>query len=64
MPNAYVEALPKGRPERSAIEHFLVEDHPDNVLALLRASRRRSRLLARACRHLNDKTRSDQWRTT
>jgi hypothetical protein len=22
MPNAYVEALPKGRPERSAIEHF------------------------------------------
>jgi hypothetical protein len=39
MPNAYVEALPKGRPEPSAIEHFLVEDHPDNVLARLSAAR-------------------------
>jgi hypothetical protein len=33
MPNVYVEARPKGRPEGSAIEGYVVEDHADHVLA-------------------------------
>jgi hypothetical protein len=33
MPNVYVEARPKGRPEGSAIEEFVVEDHADHALA-------------------------------
>ena len=33
MPNVYVEARPEGRPEGSAIEDYVVEDHADHVLA-------------------------------
>jgi hypothetical protein len=33
MPSVYVEARPKGRPEGSAIEGFVVKDHADHVLA-------------------------------
>jgi hypothetical protein len=33
MPNVYVEARPKGRPENSPIEDYVVEDHADHVLA-------------------------------
>jgi hypothetical protein len=33
MPNVYVEARPKGRPEESAIDDYVVEDHADHVLA-------------------------------
>jgi hypothetical protein len=33
MPNVYVEARPKGRPEGSAIEDYVAEDHVDHVLA-------------------------------
>ena len=29
MPNVYVEARPKGRPENSPIEDYVVEDHAD-----------------------------------
>ena len=32
MPNVYVEARPKGRPEGSAITDYVVEDHADHVL--------------------------------
>ena len=32
MPNVYVEARPKGRPENSPIEDYVVEDHADHVL--------------------------------
>jgi hypothetical protein len=32
MANVYVEARPKGRPEGSAIEGYVVEDHADSVL--------------------------------
>jgi len=32
MANVFVEARPKGRPEGSAIEGYVVEDHTDNVL--------------------------------
>jgi hypothetical protein len=33
MPNVYVEARPKGRPENNPIEDYVVEDHADHVLA-------------------------------
>jgi hypothetical protein len=32
MPNVYVEARPKGHPEGSAIDDYVVEDHADRVL--------------------------------
>jgi hypothetical protein len=32
MANVYVEARPKGRPEGTAIEGYVVEDHADSVL--------------------------------
>jgi hypothetical protein len=72
MPNAYVEALPKGRPERSAIiEDFVVDDHADHAHARFKTQQEpiawskqngHAPLVARV-RHLNDKTRPDQWRT-
>ena len=31
--NVYVEARPKGRPEGSRIDDYVVEDHADHVLA-------------------------------
>ena len=31
MANVYVEARPKGRPEGSAINDYVVEDHADNA---------------------------------
>ena len=30
MPKVYVEARPKGRPEGSAIDDYVVEDHADH----------------------------------
>ena len=33
MPNVYIEARPKGRPEGSAVDDFVVEDHAGHVLA-------------------------------
>jgi hypothetical protein len=36
MANVYVEARPKGRPEGTAIEDFVVEDHADHVLTSYR----------------------------
>ena len=38
MPNVYVEARPKGRPEGSPIEDFVVEDHADHALGTFRSS--------------------------
>jgi hypothetical protein len=32
MANVYVEARPKGRPEGTAIEGYVVEDHIDSIL--------------------------------
>jgi hypothetical protein len=42
MPNVYVEARPKGRPENSPIEDYVVEDHADHVLAGSRTKARPS----------------------
>ena len=39
MANVYIEARPKGRPEGSAIEDFVVEDHADHVLATFKTQR-------------------------
>jgi hypothetical protein len=33
MPNLYIEARPKDRPEGSATDDFVVEGHADHVLA-------------------------------
>ena len=65
MPNVYVEARPKGRPEGS-----VVEDHADHVLATFKTQREaidwstkqgHTPLPARV-RHLNDKEKPDHWR--
>jgi hypothetical protein len=32
MANVYVEARPKGRPEETRIDDYVVEDHADKVL--------------------------------
>jgi hypothetical protein len=40
MPNVYVEARPKGRPEGSSIEDFVVEDHADHVLGTFKTKKR------------------------
>lgn len=70
MANVYVEARPKGRPEGSSINDYVVEDHADHVLATFRTqreaidwvkSRGHSPLVARV-RHLNDKKKPDHWR--
>ena len=33
MANVYIEARPKGRPDGSPIDDYVVEDHADHVLA-------------------------------
>jgi hypothetical protein len=71
MANVYVEARPKGRPDGSAIEDYVVEDHADNVLATFKTqkeaidwakSKGHSPLVARV-RHLNNKKIPDHWRS-
>jgi hypothetical protein len=70
MPNVYVEARLRGRPEGSAIADYVVEDHADHVLATFKTqqetiepSRKNGHapLVARV-RHLNDKKKPDHWR--
>ncbi len=70
MPNAYIEAKPKGRPEGSPITGFVVEDHADHVLketqtqheAILWAKSNGHHPLVARVRHLNDKKNPDHWR--
>jgi hypothetical protein len=70
MANVYVEARPKGRPEGSAIQDYVVEDHTDHVLGTFGTqkqaidwakAKRHSPLVARV-RHLNNKKIPDHWR--
>jgi hypothetical protein len=70
MPNVYIEARPKGRPEGSPVDDFVVEDHADHVLATFKTQKeatdwarqnKHSPLVARI-RHLNDKKIPDHWR--
>ena len=70
MQNVYIEARPKGRPEGSAVEDFVVEDHADHVLADFKTQgeaiewarkNNHSPLVARV-RHLNDEKSPGHWR--
>ena len=70
MANVYIEARPKGRPEGSHIDDYVVEDHADHVLRTFKTQReaidwakgnRHSPLVARV-RNLNDKKKPDHWR--
>ena len=70
MANIYIEARPKGRPEPSPIQDYVVEDHADHVLATFKTQREAIEwarkqghhpLVARV-RHLNDKKIPDHWR--
>jgi len=70
MANVYVEARPKGRPEGSPIEDYVVEDHADHVIAafdtqaaaITWAKDNGHRPLVARVRHLNDKKTPDHWR--
>lgn len=71
MANVYVEARPKDRPEGSAIQDYVVEDHADHVLgtfktqqeAIAWAKERGHHPLVARVRHLNDKKNPDHWRS-
>ena len=68
MVNVYVEARPKGRPDHSPVDDYVVEDHADHILAAFRTQREavewarkegHDPLVARV-RHLKKKP--DHWR--
>ena len=69
MANVYVEPRPKGRPEGSHIDDYVVEDHADHVLQTCKtqheaidwAKNGHTPHVARV-RHLNDKKKADHWR--
>src|SRR5215469_4149843 len=68
--SARVEPRPKGRPEGSPIEDYVVEDHADHPLAVFHtqegaidwAKQRGHAPLVARVRHLNDKMKPDHWR--
>ena len=70
MANVYVEARPKGRPEGSAIEGYVVEDHADSVIkttdtqrdAIDWAKENGHQPFVARVRHENDKAVPDHWR--
>lgn len=70
MAKVYVEARPKGRPEGSRIDDYVVETEGDQVLGTFRTQKEaidwskakgHTPHVARV-RHLNDKKRPDHWR--
>src|ERR1017187_6375337 len=70
MATVYVEARPKGRPEGSRIDDYVVETQGDEVLGTFSTQKAaidwakakgHSPHVARV-RHLNDKRRPDHWR--
>jgi hypothetical protein len=71
MANVYVEARPKGRPEGTRVDDYVVEDHADHELhtsstqreAIDWAKRNGHRPLVARVRHLNDKKNPDHWRS-
>jgi hypothetical protein len=70
MAKVYVEARPKGRPEGTPIEDYVVEDHADHVLhtsktqgeAIEWAKKNGHTPHVARVRHLNDKKIADHWR--
>lgn len=71
MANVYVEARPKGRPQGSPIEGYVVEDYADHVLATAQtqeaaiswAKGQGHHPLVARVRHLNNKKIPDHWRS-
>lgn len=71
MANVYIEPRPKARPEGSHIDDYVVEDHADHVLATFKtqheaidwAKKQGHAPLVARVRHLNDKKKSDHWRS-
>lgn len=70
MANVYIEPRPKGRPEGSPIDDYVVEDHANSMLHTARTqgeaitwakSKGHTPHVARV-RHLNDKKNPDHWR--
>jgi hypothetical protein len=70
MTTVFIEARPKGRPEGSSIEDFVVEEKGDRVLKTFKTqaeaitwakSEGHAAHVARV-RHLNDKEKPDHWR--
>ncbi len=70
MPNVFIEPRPKGRPEGSPIEDYVVEDLEGRTLATFKTQQEaidwaktkgHAPLVARV-RHLNDKKKPDHWR--
>ena len=70
MTTVFIEACPKGRPEGSEIEDYVVEEQGDRVLKTFKTqaeaipwakSEGHSPHVARV-RHLNDKNIPDHWR--
>jgi hypothetical protein len=70
MVNVYVEPRPKGRPEGSHIDDYVVEDRADHVLAAFKtqheaidwATKNGHLPFVARVRHLNDKKKADHWR--
>jgi hypothetical protein len=69
MAVVFIEARPKGRPEGSSIEGYVVEASDDRILASFKTqgeaivwSKKTNHIphVARA-RHLNDKNKPDHW---
>lgn len=71
MANVYVEPRPKGRPEGSPIQDYVVEDGTDKVLktfstqkeAIDWAKKEGHHPLVARVRHLNEKKNPDHWRS-
>lgn len=71
MPNVYIEARPKGRPEGTRIDDYVVEDGADCILvtrttqhqAIAWAKKNGHRPLVARVRHLNDKMNPGHWRS-
>jgi len=56
MANVYIEPRPKGRPEGSSIDDYVIEDHADRVTCHVQNAARSNRLGKKEQPlHLNDK---------
>jgi hypothetical protein len=70
MAAVYIEARPKGRPEGTRIDDYVVEDHADHVLATFKtqheaiewAKKNGHAAHVARVRHLNNKRSPDHWR--
>lgn len=71
MAKVYVEARPKGRPEGTRIDSYVIEDKSEQALhvaptqqdAIQWAKQNGHSPLVARVRHLNDKRKPDHWRT-